>query len=159
LTNEEIRNEANVRANELVDEIKAKALAAGLSDVHVRGYAHSQGPGIFVKRYTGHIEITFEAMAGDKPRRRTVNDVKKPIDVDKIVALLVEYQAYMDERNKQWKAEFAAEDANRLTAENIRSVAPLWLTIHANASGLGIEAHGLTADRCRAIVAAIKALS
>jgi hypothetical protein len=157
MTNEQIRDEARKRVDNLVDEITEKAVAAGCSDARVTGYAHGKGS-CFFRRYTGHVAISFTALAGGKPRKRTVNDCKKPINVDKIVALLVEHERFVEDRTKRWKEEFRVEDANQKAKDAIQAEAPAWLTITANSSGLGIQAYGLSAERARAIVDALKVL-
>jgi hypothetical protein len=153
--NDSIEEKAHVKACKIADEINAKAVAAGCNHLLAIGYAHGTGSGYF-RHYTGHIVITFEALAGGKPRRRTVNDCKHPIDVDKIVSLMVELQGYYDRQSAQWKAENARLQANRAALESIKPYAPSWMDMSANAFGINIDMRGLTAERARAIVDALK---
>jgi hypothetical protein len=155
MDNDKIRDEANAKAKKIADEINAKA---GITDQWKKatGHAYSTGFSLYSRRYTWNVKIRFEALSGGKPRRRTVNDCKNPIDVDKIAGLLVELKKYSEEQSKQWKDENARCDANARAADEIRADSPSWLTITSNANGLGIEADRLTADRVRAIVDAIK---
>jgi len=156
-TNDQIRDEACKRANELADEIRRKAIAAGCSeDVRVIGYALGVGY-YFQRRYDGHVEISFEALAGGRPRRRKVNDCKKPIDVDKIVALLVEHDGYRKRQSQQWRLESDAQEANEKVAEELRALVP-WLTITARTSGLWLSVDAQTPAQARAIVDALKVL-
>jgi|WetSurMetagenome_2_1015567.scaffolds.fasta_scaffold1024170_1 hypothetical protein len=155
-----LKRDADERARELAKEIHDRAIAAGCKCSFgqiVYGHAHTSGSGsLWNSRETGHIEIFFDAQRGGKLSRRRVNDCKKPIDVDKIVSLLVEAQAFRDRQAASWRAESAACKAFDAVATELKATAPEWLSILGSASGINIEARGLTAERARAIVAALK---
>jgi hypothetical protein len=151
---ERIEKDATERARKLAAEINEKAAAKGYKVSKVAGGAHyTKG---FYHRPTGHVEIAFEALAGGAPRRRAVNDCKKPIDVDKIIALLVECQAFRDRQAEAWRREGAAREAASAVATELKAIAPEWLHISGSSSGVIIEARYLTAERARAIVEALK---
>jgi len=159
MTNDELRDSATARAEALANEIREKAVAAGCdASVFVRGYAHSVGSGWAGRRYDGHIEIQFEALYGGSTRRRSLNDCKRPIDVVKIVALLVEHATHIRRQNEQLKAEMKDTAANELVASEMRELAPT-LQIRAHAAGIDIAARSLSPERARAIVAALKGLA
>jgi hypothetical protein len=159
MTNDQIGDEAEARAKAIADEINAKASAAGCTRplCHAHGSAHITGP-TWHRRYTGHIQIFFEAIGSSGPRRRTVNDVKKPIDVDKIVGMLVEYQRYMDARDARWKEEREVADRIGKVAEELRNGSPSWLSITSSISGIHIHADSMSPAQARAIVDALRVL-
>ena len=150
---------ANERARKLADEINAKAKAAGCTHslCRVHGFAQMTGS-TWHQRYTGHIELRFEALTVSGPRRRTVNDCKHPIDVDKIVKLLVELQGYYDRQDAERARHNAEADAVRADADKLRSDAPKWLEITSSVSGIHLHADSLTIAQARAIVDALKVL-
>jgi len=154
----DIEREADERAKALAKKIHEHAVLAGCKFAFgqlVTGYAHHTRS-TWYSHATGNIEICFDALRGGKLSRRRVNDCKKPIDVDKIVSLLVELQGYYDRQSAQWKAEDARLQANRAALESIKPYAPSWMDMSANASGINILMRGLTDARARAIVDALK---
>jgi len=155
-----LERDADERARALAKEIHDCAIAAGCKcdfGQIVYGRAHTTGSGsLWNSRETGHIEIFFDARRGGKLSRRRVNDCKKPIDVDKIVSLLVEAQAFRDRQAEEFRRKVQASSDADAVATELKATAPEWLSICGSSSGIDIEARGLTAERARAIVAALK---
>ena len=159
MLDDKIGGPANDRARKLADEINDKATAAGCtsSSCRVHGEAHMMGT-MWRLRYTGHIELRFEALTVAGPRRRSVNDCKRPIDADKIVKLLVELQGYYDRQDAERAQCNAADAAWKSAADKLRVDAPKRLEITSSASGIHLHADSLTAAQARAIVDALKVL-
>jgi len=153
-----VARQADARAEKIVRQISRMAAKQGFKDVYVRGRAH-RAPGYYAEP-TGAVVLTFTALSKQgTPRDRTVNDLRKPFDLARIVGLLVEKHKYDDAREaarvrQQDLSDGFARQVVKLRARFPRMPLGIWLS--SDAGGITLEVPRLTARRAGEVLAVLR---
>lgn len=149
---ERLLRRADAKAEVIRRQIVRLAAKQGAKDVYVQARAH-RGSGYYDKP-TGAVALTFTTVV----RQRTVNNLKKPFDLDEIVRLLVEKWRYdRDIEKARLRREALSEKFDR-EVEKLRSEYPrlpfgIWLS--SDGDGIVLHVSRLTGKQARQILAVL----
>jgi len=149
--NERVRRLADARAVKIERTIVRKAAKLGVKGVYVRAHAHVT-PGYHGKP-TGAVALTIQTVK----RQRTMNDLKKPFDLDAIARLLVEKDRFDENRRAEQErkdrlADRFGREVDKLCKRYGYPSMPLGLWVSSDDRGIDLQISHLTAKRAREVL-------